>query len=72
MSVIGWAVLNSQGQIDSYYDSADKAKRRAQAMAQSGDLVTVAEMRVLTKIRAHRPEWVYTEYLPVEKEPTHD
>jgi hypothetical protein len=70
MNVIGWAVLNSQGQIDSYYDNAERAKSRARAMAQSGDVVTVAEMLVLTKIRAHRPEWIYTEYPPAaEQEP---
>jgi hypothetical protein len=66
--LIGWAVMDSQGRIDSYYDNAERAKSRAQAMAQSGDLVTVAEMRVLTKIRAHRSEWVYTEYPPTPTE----
>lgn len=64
--VIGWAVLDAQDRIDSYYDSLDRAKQRARELAQTRGTVTVAEMVVRATITAERGPWVYTERAEME------
>ena len=59
--VIGWAVLDAQDRIDSYYDSLERAKLRARELAQTRGTVTVAEMVTRVTITAERGPWTYTE-----------
>ena len=61
--LIGWAVMNYENHIDSYYTDMNGAIARAKGLAQTypHSDVTIVEMTAVKKITATRGEWTYEE-----------